>query len=67
MQRAIELALETQEKRRKERKALKKQKQEQEKQQRQTQDKLQRTISNAINGGYKPQQNDVWQNCFTFQ
>lgn len=66
MQRAIEQALETQEKKRKERKALKKIKQEEEKVQREQKEKLTRTISNAVSGGYNPH-SDPYRNCFNFQ
>lgn len=65
IQKAIEQALETQETRRKERKALKKIKQAEEKVAREQKEKLTRTISNAVSGGYNPH-NDPYANCFNF-
>ncbi len=66
IQKAIEQALETQETKRKERKALKKIKQAEEKVAREQKEKLTRTISNAVSGGYRPE-NDIYRNCFNFQ
>ncbi len=66
IQKAIEQALETQETKRKERKALKKIKQAEEKVAREQKEKLTRTISNAVSGGYNPH-SDPWKNCFNFQ
>tara|TARA_R110001599_G_scaffold2438_3_gene13212 strand:+ start:4069 stop:4689 length:621 start_codon:yes stop_codon:yes gene_type:complete len=65
IQKAIEQALETQETKRKERKALKKIKQAEEKVVREQKEKLTRTISNAVSGGYRPE-NDIYANCFNF-
>ena len=65
IQKAIEQALETQEKKRKERKALKKIKQAEEKVVREQKDKLTRTISNAVSGGYNPH-SDPFHTCFNF-
>tara|TARA_R110001632_G_scaffold202615_2_gene325771 strand:- start:10145 stop:10762 length:618 start_codon:yes stop_codon:yes gene_type:complete len=65
IQKAIERALETQETKRKERKALKKIKQAEEKVVREQKEKLTRTISNAVSGGYNPH-SDPYANCFNF-
>jgi len=65
IQKAIEQALETQETKRKERKALKKIKQAEEKVAREQKEKLTRTISNAVSGGYNPH-SDPYASCFNF-